>query len=153
MGELKDVMIIIETHPKFVQVIDIIIVDIPEAYGLLLCQDWSEKLNGYFSIDWAHLWLPLKGHMNMIRIDRERYVKHIVTDLETLNEPSSTYFLVLGNYSYDSNFGNFSPFSSDVPLTQKYEMFFQKNLPTMTKETLLCQGLVLETTEQVGGKK
>jgi hypothetical protein len=61
MGELKDVMIRIATHPKFVQVIDIIIVDIPEAYGLLLSRDWSEKLNGYFSTDWAHLWLPLKG--------------------------------------------------------------------------------------------
>jgi hypothetical protein len=45
MGEIKDVMIIIMTHPKFVQVIDIIVVDIPEAYGLLLSRDWSEKLN------------------------------------------------------------------------------------------------------------
>jgi hypothetical protein len=46
MGELRDVMIRIVTHPKFVQVIDIIVVDIPEAYGLLLSQDWYEKLNG-----------------------------------------------------------------------------------------------------------
>jgi hypothetical protein len=92
MGELRDVMIRIATHPKFVQVIDIIVVDIPEAYGLLLSRDWSEKLNGYFSTDWAHLWLPLKGYKNMIRIDRERYLKHTVTDLETLNEPSSTDF-------------------------------------------------------------
>jgi hypothetical protein len=51
MGELKDVMIRIMTHLKFVQVIDIIVVDIPEAYGLLLSQDWSEKLNIYFSTD------------------------------------------------------------------------------------------------------
>jgi len=36
MGELKYVMIRIAMHPKFFQVIDIIIVDIPEAYGLLL---------------------------------------------------------------------------------------------------------------------
>ena len=36
MGELRDVMIRIATHPKFVQVIDIFVVDIPEAYGLLL---------------------------------------------------------------------------------------------------------------------
>jgi hypothetical protein len=49
MGELKDVMIKIVTHPKFVKVIDIIVVDIPEAYGLLLSREWSEKLNGYFS--------------------------------------------------------------------------------------------------------
>jgi hypothetical protein len=63
-------MIRMATHPKFVQVIDIIVVDIPEAYGLLLSRYWSEKLNGYFSMDWAHLWFPLKGHANMIRIDR-----------------------------------------------------------------------------------
>jgi hypothetical protein len=36
MGELNDVMIRIATHPKFVQVIDIIVVDILESYGLLL---------------------------------------------------------------------------------------------------------------------
>jgi hypothetical protein len=36
MGELNDVMIRIMRHSKFVQVIDIIVVDIPEAYGLLL---------------------------------------------------------------------------------------------------------------------
>jgi hypothetical protein len=89
IGELKYVMIKIATHPKFVQVIDIIVVDILEAYGLLLSRDWSEKLNRYFSTEWAHLWFPLKGHTNMIRTDRERYLKHTVTDLETLNEPSS----------------------------------------------------------------
>jgi hypothetical protein len=118
MGEIKDVIIRIVTHPKFVQVIDIIVADIPRAYGLLLSRDWSEKLNGYFSTDWAHLWLPLNGDKNMIRIDRERYLKHIVTDLETLNKPSSTDFPVLRNYSCDSYFRNFSPLLSDVPLTQ-----------------------------------
>jgi hypothetical protein len=51
IGELKDVMIRMATHPKFVQVIDIIMVDIPEAYGMFLSRDWSEKLNGYFSTD------------------------------------------------------------------------------------------------------
>jgi hypothetical protein len=89
IGELKDVMIKMATHRKFVQVIDIIVVDIPEAYGLLLSRDWSKKLNVYFNTDWAHLCFPLKGHTNMIMIDRERYLKHIVTDLEAFNEPSS----------------------------------------------------------------
>jgi hypothetical protein len=63
--------------------------------------------------------------MNMIRIDRERYLKHNVTNLETLNEPSLADFLVLGNYSYNSDFGNFSSLSSDVPLTQNSKMTFQ----------------------------
>jgi hypothetical protein len=125
-------MIRIVTHPKFLQVIDIIVVVIPEAYRLLLSRDWSEKLNGYFSTDQAHLWLPLKGYKNMIRIDRERYLKHAVTDLETLNEPSSTDFPVLGNYSRDSHFGKFSPLLSDVPLTQNSEMVFQENSSILT---------------------
>jgi hypothetical protein len=124
MGELRDVMIKIATHPKFVQVIDMIVVDILEAYGLLLSQYWSKKLNGYFSIYWEHLCLPLKGYKNMIKIDRERYLKHIVTNLEILNEPSSTDFPMLGNYSYDSHFRKFYPLLSDVPLTQKYKMVF-----------------------------
>jgi hypothetical protein len=66
IGELKVFMIRIDTHPKLLEVIYIILVDILEAYGMLLSRDWSEKLKGYFSIDRAHLWLPLKGHTNMI---------------------------------------------------------------------------------------
>jgi hypothetical protein len=153
MGELKDVMIRIRTHPKFVQVIDIIVVDILGAYGLLLSRDWSEKLNKYFSIDSTHLWLPLKGHMNMIRIDREIYLKHTIIDLETLNEPSSTDFPALGNYSCDFNFGNLSPHSSEVPLTQNYEMIFQNKLPTVAEETLFYQEPALEITKQTGGEE
>jgi hypothetical protein len=49
IGELKNVLIRLASNPKFHQLIDIIVVDIPEAYGLLLSRDWSKKLNGYFS--------------------------------------------------------------------------------------------------------
>jgi hypothetical protein len=90
--------------------------------------------------------------MNMIRINRERYLKHTVTDLETLNEPSSADFPVLGNYSCDSDFRNFSPLSYDFPLTKKSEMIFQENFPKTVEETLFCQEPMLETTKQIGGK-
>jgi hypothetical protein len=89
----------------------------------------------------------------MINIDRERYLKHTVTDLETLNEPSSKNFPMLVNYSWDSDFGNFSPLSSDVPLTQKFKMTFKEKFPIMAEETLFFQEPVLETIEQIGGKK
>jgi hypothetical protein len=63
IGELKNVLIRLAFNPKVHQVIDIIVVDIPEAYGLLLSRDWSEKLNGYFSTDWSHIWLPYNGQV------------------------------------------------------------------------------------------
>jgi len=89
----------------------------------------------------------------MIRIYRERYIKHTVTDLETLNEPSSADFPVLGNYSCDSYFGNFSPLTSDGPLTQNSEMIFLEELFIAAEETLFYQELAIEITEQTGVKE
>jgi hypothetical protein len=84
----------------------------------------------------------------MIRIDRERYLKHTVTDLEAFNEPSSTDFPILGNHSRDSNFDNFSPLSSDVPLTQNSKIIFQVNLWETAEESIFCQEPLLETTDK-----
>ena len=87
MGELKYVMILLYSNSKVHHVIYVIVVNIPKAYGLILSRDWSAKLNGYFATDWSHLWLPFKGQPNKIRVDRERYMKHTVTDLNDTNEP------------------------------------------------------------------
>jgi hypothetical protein len=57
IGELKNVLRRLSSNPKVHQVIDIIVVDIPKVYGLFFRRDWSEKLHGYFSTDWSHLWL------------------------------------------------------------------------------------------------
>ena len=47
--------------------IDIIVVDIPEANGVILIRDWSTKLNSYFTTDWSHLWLLYKVHIKMVK--------------------------------------------------------------------------------------
>jgi hypothetical protein len=41
IGEIKNVLIRLSSNPKFHQIIDIIIVDIPEVYGMFLRRDWS----------------------------------------------------------------------------------------------------------------
>jgi hypothetical protein len=57
-GELKNVQIVLASYSRVHQLIDIVVVDIPYSYGFLLSMDWSTKLQGYFFIDWSHLWLP-----------------------------------------------------------------------------------------------
>ena len=69
MGELKDVMIRLSSNSKVHQVTDIIVVDILEAYGVILSRYSSEKLNGYFATEWSHLWLPFKGLPNKIKVE------------------------------------------------------------------------------------
>ena len=65
------------------------------GYGLILNRDWSARLKGYFASDWSHLWLPLKGTLNQIKILREPYMKHTFTKLGEGNESTIS---VLGNY-------------------------------------------------------
>jgi hypothetical protein len=54
---------------------------------MFLRRYWSEKLHGYFSTDWSHLWLSVNGEPNKIRINMECYLKYTVTDLNYSNEP------------------------------------------------------------------
>ena len=86
-GEMKDVLVRIACNPSFFQIIDIVVVDIPDAYGLFLSREWSQQLNGFFATDWSTLWLPKNEKSNQIKINRERYMKHTVTELHDPSEP------------------------------------------------------------------
>ena len=128
MGEINSVTIRLSADPRVVQRIDILIADIPEFYGLILSRDWFEKLHGYISTDWSHMWLPYKGKPNQIRIDREKHMTHTVTEFEQENQPVAFNNNILGNYSSESFFGNFvaqpSPFSVNH-FTSQIENFSQ----------------------------
>jgi hypothetical protein len=58
---------------------------------LILSRDWSEKLHGYFSTDWSHLWLPFNGRPNQIKVEREKHMKYIVTNLNDPNETDNVF--------------------------------------------------------------
>ena len=102
--DLKDVLIRLSLNSKVYQTIDVIVVDIPEAYGAILSRYWSAKLNGYFTTHWYHLWLPYKGHSNKIKVECERYMKHTINDLNDLNEPVMLSNSSMGNFCFDTFF-------------------------------------------------
>ena len=64
IGEIEDVLIRLSSNEKVCHFINIVVADIPEAYGLVLSRDWLARLNGYFASDWSHLWFPQKGSPN-----------------------------------------------------------------------------------------
>ena len=103
-GELKDVLIQLSSNSKVNQTIDIIVVDILEAYGVILNRYWSAKLNRYFSTDWSHLWLPYKVQSNKIKVEQENYMKLTVTDLNDPNETIMFSRSILNNFSFDTFF-------------------------------------------------
>ena len=100
---MEDVLIQLSSNEKVCQFIDIVVADIPEAYGLVLSWDWSAKINGYFASDWSHLWFPHKGSPNQIKVLREPHMKHNVTQLEGKNELVNS---MLGNYQAEEASGS-----------------------------------------------
>ena len=104
IGEMEDVLVRLSSNDKVCQVIDIMVANILDAYGLVLSRDWLVKLNRYFASDWSHLWLPYKGSPNQINILREPHMKYNVTQLEEKNEPVDS---VLGNYFIELEPGNY----------------------------------------------
>jgi len=103
-GELKDVLIRLSSNSKVHQTTDIIVVDIPEAYGVILSIDCLAKLNGYFATNWSHLWLPYKGQPNKIKVEREHYMKHTVTKLNDPNKSVMFSRSILGNLCFETFF-------------------------------------------------
>jgi hypothetical protein len=114
ISELKNVLIRLSSNPKIHQIIDIIFIDIPEVYGLFLSRDWSKKLHGYFVIDWSHLWLPENGKPNRIEINRECYLKLMITDLNDPNEPFTASANSPEMQGMNTFFGNFVAETSTI---------------------------------------
>ena len=123
-------LIRLSSNPKVHQVIDIIVVDIPEVYGFFLSRDWSEQLHGYFVMDWSHLWLPDNGKPNRIKVNRERYLKFMVTDLNDPNEqftPSANSPEIQG---MDTFFGNFVAKTSTITDPEQQSEILTYTQPT-----------------------
>ena len=105
IGELKDVLFYLSSNPKVHQTINIIVLNILEEYGVILSRDYPTKLNGYFAIDWSHLWLPYKGQPNKIKVECECYMKHMVTNLNNANELVSFSNSILCNFYWTESGG------------------------------------------------
>lgn len=105
IAELIDVIIQLSSDGRVHQCFNIVIMYMLEAYGVLLSRDWSNKIQGYFAMDWSHLWIPYKGKNNKIWVDWKIYMKHNVTPLNRQNEPMAFAELIFGNCFLETQLG------------------------------------------------
>ena len=43
LGELKNVLLTLSIDPRILQIVDIVVDDVPENYGMWLSRDWYEN--------------------------------------------------------------------------------------------------------------
>ena len=149
MGELKEFVIRLSSNPKIFQVIGLVVVDIPKAYGLLLSRDGSLKLNGYITTNWSHLLLPSKEKSGFRRINSEKHNKYIVTKLNMPNEDMVFCQSPLGNYYSVTYFGNFEDEALNVDESNKQS----ETLHCTQPKTLHCSQIVEQNYNVVDDRK
>ena len=62
IGEIKDVTLVLCTHPEIRSALNIQVIDMPvRNYSIILGRDWQALTGGYLSLDETHLSIPRNG--------------------------------------------------------------------------------------------
>jgi len=103
IGEIKDVTLVLCTHPEIRTTLNIQVIDMPiRNYSIILGRDWKSLIGGYLSLDGTHLSIPRNGK-NIIVLREGRISPYI----ESVPQPNVNYIEEdLGVYSIFSKEDN-----------------------------------------------
>ena len=104
LGLIKDLCVTLVQYPSKSIVMDIVVVDIPPKYGMLLSRSWGEKLRGSLQLDMYYATISVFGQPK--NLYRETLMKYMVNSTDKpQNYPI---------YSIHSNMDSFFLYNSDT---------------------------------------
>jgi hypothetical protein len=59
-GLIKDLEVYLVAYPHIDIKMDVIVIDVPDAWGMLLSRKWVATLGGYLSMDLTHACIPMR---------------------------------------------------------------------------------------------
>ena len=80
LGLIKDLCVSLVQYPAKTILIDIVVVDIPPKYGMLLSRSWGAKLQGSLQLDMSYATISVFGQPK--RLYRETLMKYVVSSQE-----------------------------------------------------------------------
>jgi ribonuclease HI len=97
LGLIKDLVINLAQLPMRSMVMDVVVVDIPPKFGLLLSRPWSKRLGGTLQMDLSYATIPVFGG-ELKRLYKENQLAYIINDAKnSVNHPI---------YDVDTDFGS-----------------------------------------------
>jgi ribonuclease HI len=84
MGMIKDLVVTLAQVPVKSVMMDVVIVDIPPKYGLLLSRSWGAKLGGSLQLDMTYATISMFGG-KLTRLYRETRLAYTVSDPQNPN--------------------------------------------------------------------
>ena len=103
IGIILGLQLKLAAYPKITFQMDILVIDVPDAWGMLLSRKWGATLKGNIQMDLSYATIPISEN-SLVKLHRERERKYHVEDP---NEPMNEFIRQmgeLGNYVICSNF-------------------------------------------------
>jgi hypothetical protein len=97
LGLIKDLVINLAQLPMRSMVMDVVVVDIPTKFGLLLSRSWSKRIGDTLQMDLSYATVSVFGG-EIKRLYRENQLAYIISDgKNSVNHPI---------YALDTDFGS-----------------------------------------------
>ena len=80
LGLIKDLCVSLVQYPNKTILMDVVVVDIPPKYGMLLSRSWGAKLQGSLQLDMSYATISVFGQPK--RLYRETLMKYMVSSEE-----------------------------------------------------------------------
>jgi hypothetical protein len=78
LGMIKDLVVSLAQIPAKNMIMDVVVVDIPPKFGMLLSRSWAAKLKGTLQMDMSYATIPVFGQDK--RLYREVLLKYMVSN-------------------------------------------------------------------------
>jgi hypothetical protein len=84
LGMIKDLVVNLAQIPVKSILMDVVVVDVPAKYGMLLSRSWGAKLGGSLQLDMTYATIPIFGGQ-FTRLYRETRLAYTVSDPQNPN--------------------------------------------------------------------
>ena len=112
MGLIKDMVVTIAQNPSKSIIMDVVVVDIPPKYGILLLRSQDSKLKGTLQMDMSYTTIPFFGeHKILYREKRSTYV------VSGQDKPNNHPIYVVDTNLGSSIFFNDAHVDPEIPIT------------------------------------
>jgi hypothetical protein len=78
LGVYEDVEVFLIDFPHISVLMDILVIDVPDAWGMFLSRTWSSALGGFLSMNLTHAYIPMGDGTYEILHNREKKDTHVM---------------------------------------------------------------------------
>jgi hypothetical protein len=78
-GLIEDLLVHLARYPEVVIVMDVVVIDVPDNWGMLLSRKWVATLGGTLQMDLSYATIPIGKDTNALLYNQPKRITHVET--------------------------------------------------------------------------